>query len=268
MLAVADIWHRCRACGHARQSYFAQCPQCRAWNTCRAQVAGAGGSAANGAPLDGPLNAWDGVQFNRVRTGIPQLDEALSGGFVPGTSTIFFGEKNCGKTTLALQAAFWVAVRVRRHALYLSNEQAAVEINAAAKRLELGTNYFRFANPADLQTIYGSAQRVGLPSIVVVDSLQAFEDSASAKRGENRRKQAFIDARNWGQKTGVPMIWVSQVNADNKIKGGPFFGHEANAILKFRQRQGSDVREIYVDKNRSGKAQFSVNMTMTAKGLV
>lgn len=266
MQAAAEIL-MCCPCGFARKTYFAQCPQCRAWNTCTARESGRASSLANGAPLDGPLNAWDGVQFNRVRTGIPQLDEALSGGFVRGTSTIFFGEKNCGKTTLALQAAFWVAVRMRRHALYLSNEQAAVEINAAARRLELGTQYFRFANPADLQTIYGSSARVGLPSIVVIDSLQAFDDCQSQKRGENRRRQAFIDGRNWGQKTGVPMIWVSQVNADAKIKGGPFYGHEANAILKFRQRQGSDVREIYVDKNRCGKAQFSVTMTMTAKGL-
>lgn len=255
-------------CGYCRQGYFAQCPQCRAWNTCQAQVAGARSVAVSGVPLDGPLNAWDGVSFERIRTGIPQLDEALSGGFVPGTSTIFFGEKNCGKTTLALQAAFWVAVRRRRHALYLSNEQAGVEINAAAKRLELGTQYFRFANPADLQTVYASSARVGLPSIVVIDSLQAFDDCQSQRRGENRRRQAFIDGRNWGQKTGVPVIWVSQVNGEGKVKGGPFYGHEANAVLKFRHRQGSDVREIYVDKNRSGKAQFSVNMTMTAKGLV
>lgn len=267
MNAAAEIL-MCCPCGFSRRGYFAQCPQCRAWNTCHAKESGRAGFAGSGAPLEVPLEAADGVSFQRVRTGIPQLDEALSGGFVPGTSTIFFGEKNCGKTTLALQAAFWVAVRCRRRALYLTNEQAMIEINAAVKRLDLGTQWFNFANPADLQTIHGAVRRRGLPSIVVIDSLQGFDDCQSVRRGEARRKQAFIDARNWGQQTSVPMIWVSQVNADAKIKGGPFFGHEANAIIKFRQRQGSDVRELYVDKNRSGKAQFAVTMTMTAKGLV
>lgn len=47
----------------------------------------------------------DITERERVSTGIPELDEMLGGGFVPGRVYEFFGEKNSGKTTLAMRIA-------------------------------------------------------------------------------------------------------------------------------------------------------------------
>lgn len=268
MNAIAEILSQCAACKFTRVTYFQQCPQCREWNSCMGIVGGRLAMGKLAPPNAVSLETLDGVRFYRSQSGIPQLDQALGGGFVLGTSTIFYGPPNCGKTTLALQAAFWLAARLGRNALYLSNEQSGLEICMAAKRLELGLGRIWFANPADFQTVRGHISRNGLPAVVVVDSLQQFYDSGVSQHGRNPQFDAYIRLRNVLQQYGVPGIFVSQVNAAGTIRGGPRYAHEANAVIHFKQKQGSDVRELYVEKNRCGKAQFSVTMTMTAKGLV
>lgn len=43
--------------------------------------------------------------FDRLRTGLPQLDELLGGGLLPGTLTVVMGATGIGKTQLGLQFA-------------------------------------------------------------------------------------------------------------------------------------------------------------------
>ena len=40
---------------------------------------------------------------SRVATGVPGLDEMLSGGFVPGSAVLVRGAPGCGKTSFGLQ---------------------------------------------------------------------------------------------------------------------------------------------------------------------
>lgn len=262
------LQHRCRKCKHLAVGYFDRCPGCQSWNSAEAFFPETPESRAAQAPTAVPLAAFDGTKFQRLPTGIGPLDHALSGGFVPGTTTIFSGGPGSGKTTLALQAGFALAFNsapyAARPTLDLSNEQAAPEILDLAKRLGLGVPYLWFANPADLETIRRHVAQFGPPACVIIDSLQEFYDSAAP--GKNHLAN-FVELVNYIQKIGAVGIAISQINGRGDVYGGKRYAHQVNAVIRFRQLKDSATRELWVQKNRSGRAQFSVHMEMTAKGL-
>ena len=61
-------------------------------------------------------------QNERVRTGIPGLDEMLNGGFLPCTTNLVEGAPGCGKTTLGMQFIYHGA-QVGEPGLILTFEQ-------------------------------------------------------------------------------------------------------------------------------------------------
>jgi DNA repair protein RadA/Sms len=261
--------HRCRKCKHIAVGYFDKCPRCQSWNSAEAFFPETSETRAADAPTAVPLAAFEGQHFNRLATGIVPLDLALGGGFVPGTTTIFFGDPGSGKTTLALQAGFALSFNsapyAARPALDLSNEQAAAEILDLAKRLNLGVPYLWFANPADFETVRRYVASYGAPACIIIDSLQEFYDSANPSKNHLAN---FVDFVDYVQAIGSIGIMVSQVNAGGGVHGGKRYEHKVNAAIRFRQIKGADTRELWIKKNRSGRAQFSVHMEMTAGGLV
>jgi circadian clock protein KaiC len=64
----------------------------------------------------------------RLQTGIRELDEMLSGGFLPGDAVLLAGGAGTGKTTLALQHLVNGAIRFGGNGIYLTFEQLPAQI--------------------------------------------------------------------------------------------------------------------------------------------
>jgi circadian clock protein KaiC len=64
----------------------------------------------------------------RLQTGIRELDEMLSGGFLPGDAVLLAGGAGTGKTTLALQHLVNGAIRLGENGIYLTFEQLPAQI--------------------------------------------------------------------------------------------------------------------------------------------
>ena len=60
---------------------------------------------------------------NRVRTGVPGLDEMLSGGFLEGSTVLLLGAPGTGKTTLGLQFLYNGIVQENEPGLFITFEE-------------------------------------------------------------------------------------------------------------------------------------------------
>lgn len=74
----------CESCGYESLKWFGRCPSCGAWNTAR-QVTHVESErrrdVVEPVSLTGIITE---TKSERIRTGFSELDEALSGGFLPG----------------------------------------------------------------------------------------------------------------------------------------------------------------------------------------
>ncbi len=66
--------------------------------------------------------------MSRIRTGIPELDEMLRGGFMPSDAVMVAGSAGTGKTTLALQYIVNGITKFGENGIYLSFEQMPDQI--------------------------------------------------------------------------------------------------------------------------------------------
>jgi DNA repair protein RadA/Sms len=59
---------------------------------------------AFGTVVATPLAALSELGAKTISSGVEELDRVLGGGFIPGSTTLLFGEPGVGKSTLALMA--------------------------------------------------------------------------------------------------------------------------------------------------------------------
>jgi circadian clock protein KaiC len=72
--------------------------------------------------------------IDRVKTGIPGLDERVEGGFLKGSTTILAGASGTGKTTLGFQFTVQ-AVLDGKPSLFCSLEESPAEIRSMGESL-------------------------------------------------------------------------------------------------------------------------------------
>lgn len=70
---------------------------------------------------------------NRVKTGIPEFDEMLSGGFLPRDAVMIAGTAGSGKTTLGMQYLVNGATKYGESGIYLTFEQLPDQLYRDAK---------------------------------------------------------------------------------------------------------------------------------------
>lgn len=254
---------QCRMCLQIHAGYAARCTACGSWDSY------VDATQITGRPsVPAPLNTFEGAGGLKMQTGIPQLDAALSGGFMPGLPVILLGEYGLGKSTLALQAAFWIGVRAKRQSLYVSGEEGGAQVLERCRRIGLTPEWIYFTNPADLGNIRRHLMGGARPPLIVIDSLQCLDDASGKGRDETRQWRAFKQLLALAGAAKAATLILSQVNARGNVKGGPRYGHEVDAILKLCGAENSPQRQLFTLKNRNGKSKDAPKiLTMTAEGL-
>ncbi|MGE5345169.1 MAG: ATPase domain-containing protein, partial [Acidithiobacillales bacterium] len=126
----------CTACGAQAPRWLGRCPDCGAWNTLVKEKAGTGrpGKGSSGGPTAVPLDEVDARERPRIPTGVADVDRALGGGLVPGSVVLLGGEPGIGKSTLLLQVAARLSIRLGP-VLYVTAEESARQVKMRADRL-------------------------------------------------------------------------------------------------------------------------------------
>src|SRR5947208_17057558 len=139
--------YACAECGATALQWFGSCPSCSAAGTLSETL-------TEKRPLKNPgqavaLSAVQPKAFERIATGVGELDRALGGGLVAGQVALLGGDPGIGKSTLLLQAL----TSLSSSNLYVSGEESAEQIALRARRLALEAGGVRLLAETQLERV-------------------------------------------------------------------------------------------------------------------
>ena len=134
----------CQECGFESPQWMGKCI-CGAWNSFveekvlpepPATAAGPGGDArrrTSATAKPSKLKQVGAANYERIDTGIGELNRVLGGGLVQGSLVLISGEPGIGKSTLIIQTAANIA-RKGGTVLYVSGEESEEQIKMRMER--------------------------------------------------------------------------------------------------------------------------------------
>lgn len=263
----------CTACSAQAPRWLGRCPDCGAWNTLVEERAGTGrpGKGSAGAPVAIPLAEVDVKERPRIPTGVADVDRALGGGLVPGSVVLLGGEPGIGKSTLLLQVAARLSVRLGP-VLYVTAEESARQVKMRADRLGIAGALASglFLLPETELTRILDAAGAGKFGAVVVDSIQtiASEESAGTPGSVTQVRECAGRLLMFAKSTGVPVFLIGHVTKDGTLAGPKTLEHLVDAVLSFEGERFHAHRVLRALKNRFGPVHELAVFEMTGSGLV
>jgi DNA repair protein RadA/Sms len=265
----------CQACGARYPRWAGRCDACGGWNSIleeamarEAAPKGLGtkrGKRLEFVPLDGP-----GQAIGRLSTGIAELDRALGGGLVQGSSVLVAGDPGIGKSTLLLQAAAALAAR-GTPVVYLSGEEGIEQIRLRARRLGLNESPVHLAAATNLRDILTGLEALSpAPAVVVIDSIQTlFLDTLESAPGTVAQvRSSAQELIRFGKRSGAALLLVGHVTKEGQIAGPRVLEHMVDTVIYFEGERAHQFRIVRAIKNRFGPTDEIGVFEMTGAGLV
>ncbi|WP_028476310.1 DNA repair protein RadA [Nocardia sp. CNY236] len=251
---------RCSACSHDVAKWVGKCPECGAWGTIDAVVAGPGvGSGGRVAMLPttaaAPITQIDSRVTRARSTGVGELDRVLGGGVVPGAVVLLSGEPGVGKSTLLLEVAHRWATQRDERSLYVTAEESAGQVRLRADRTGAVHDRVYLASESDLAVVLGHVEQVR-PTLVVVDSVQTMlaPDTDGAIGGVAQVRAVTAALTSLAKTRGIAVLLVGHVTKDGAVAGPRTLEHLVDVVLQFEGDKNSTLRMVRGVKNRFGSA--------------
>ncbi len=274
-----DTEYVCQDCGHRQAKWDGKCPACGLWNTLheegrRAPLSARGRQAAGivGATTAAALEPLAEVEGDaageRIETAIGELDRVLGGGLVCGSAVLVGGEPGVGKSTLAIQFAAGLA-RHGRPVLYISGEEAALQVRRRGERLGLGLAGILVLSDIDVDAILRAMKQVR-PAAVIVDSVQTIRTSRveSAPGSVSQLREATAELITGARALGSALWLIGHVTKEGAVAGPRILEHMVDAVLYFEGDQHGAFRILRAVKNRFGPTGELGVFEMHGHGLV
>jgi len=247
----------CQSCGAEFPTWGGQCTTCGEWNTLVEEVR-SGKSEVGGKRSEVgitnvetvKLSDVDKLTFNRVSTGIGELDRVLGGGLLPGQVVLLAGEPGIGKSTLLLQ----LANKIGGGVLYVAGEESPSQIASRAARLgsvSAGVVIIPETNVDQIIGEIGATREVGL---IIIDSIQTmFTTDLNSSAGSLAQvRECAARLTTSAKKAGVPLILVGHVNKEGEVAGPKVLEHIVDTVLSFEGDPQHFYRLLRTTKNRFG----------------
>ena len=145
----------CSECGYTSPKWLGRCPDCGKFNTLIEETiapptpAAKKTAAASGSAKATPLRDVTYEKYERISSGIAELDVVLGGGIVRGSLVLVGGDPGVGKSTLLTQVAAHLAKEHR--VLYLSAEESCSQVKLRCERLGVNAGGLMLMNETNLE---------------------------------------------------------------------------------------------------------------------
>ena len=116
------------------------------------------------------LSEVGSLDYDRMDTGIGELNRVLGGGLVKGSLVLISGEPGIGKSTIIIQTASNLA-EAGKTVLYVSGEESLRQIKLRAARLHISSPELYILSETDMDQIINETELMA-PDILIVDSIQ------------------------------------------------------------------------------------------------
>ncbi len=253
----------CAACGARHATWLGRCGICGDWNTIgalRDQPAASGKAAVATV-----LSDVDASKVARIPTSLSEVDRAMSGGPVRGSTVVIGGEPGIGKSTLALAMAAH-ASRSGLRTLYVSAEESEGQLAERARRMGAASSGLDVVMTPELAAVLAVLGDYGM---VVVDSIQALSDpELGGQAGSVNQIRHCAQALNVSAKeSGTTAVILSHVTKDGSLAGPKVLEHLVDAVFVLEGERSDESRALRCLKNRFGKVSEVGFLRMGESGL-
>ncbi len=259
----------CNECGYASPKWLGRCPDCGKFNTLieeavapAASVKTKGAFRSNARPL--PLSQVVYEKYERVSSGIPELDVVLGGGIVRGSLVLVGGDPGVGKSTLLTQVSAHLAKAHK--VLYLSAEESCSQVKLRCERLGLNSDNLLLLNETNLDDAEPAFYEA---EYVVIDSIQAvYTDALSSSSGSvGQVRECASKLMRIAKSRGITFFIVGHVTKEGTLAGPKVLEHIMDAVLYFEGERTENFKILRAVKNRFGSVQEVGVFEMTGEGI-
>lgn len=262
----------CQECGYEAPRWQGQCV-CGAWNTLveekvidipendsrRRSSVGAKASK---------LKEVGSADYERIDTGIGELNRVLGGGLVKGSLTLISGEPGIGKSTIIIQAAANLA-KTLGTVLYVSGEESEEQVKMRADRVcgEVSDNLYILAE-TNMENVINVCDNLK-PKFLIIDSIQTMYTQTldSAAGSVPQVRDMGNQLMKLGKTRNIPIFIVAHVTKNGELAGPKIVEHLVDCVLSFTGERDSDLRILRAYKNRFGTTSEIGAFQMCEEGL-
>ncbi len=257
----------CESCGYSGSKWMGFCPQCKRPEPLIEEAPRASKRKVQ-APTALPLAKVGSESFQRMNTGVGELDRVLGGGLVAGSVILVGGEPGVGKSTLLLQMAGSLAAQGAR-TLIATAEESAEQVGMRAARLEIGGDDVLLLADDDVDRILASADQ-SKPEVLIVDSIQTVgvPEVSSAPGGVSQVRESAARLIRHAKVNGMATVIVGHVNKEGGLAGPKLLEHMVDVVLSLEGDPDRGLRALRSYKNRFGATHVVALFDMHGDGLM
>lgn len=268
-MAKATTQFVCAECGYASPKWLGRCPSCGKFNTLAEEAIAPpepatkkSGFRSPSRPL--PLSQVKYETYERVSSGISELDVVLGGGIVRGSLVLVGGDPGVGKSTLLTEVAAHLAKEHR--VLYLSAEESCSQVKLRCERLGLNSDDLLLLNETNLDDAEPSFLDA---EYVIIDSIQAvYTDALSSSAGSvGQVRECASKLMRIAKSKGITFFIVGHVTKEGTLAGPKVLEHVVDAVLYFEGERTESFKILRAVKNRFGSVQEVGVFEMTDSGI-
>lgn len=205
--------------------------------------------------------------FERIKTGLGEVDRVLGGGIVPGSLILLGGDPGIGKSTIVLQVTSSLSSRGKK-TLYVSGEESPNQIKIRSDRLNANEENIYVLGETEVGSIIETAKHFK-PDLLIVDSIQTVYASELSSAPGNVSQISYITNRllEFAKKNHVATVIIGHVTKEGAIAGPRMLEHLVDVVLYLEGDRYGHFRVLRGVKNRFGSTNESGIFEMAEKGL-
>lgn len=223
-------------------------------------------SVSNGTALNTPvpLPEIKAGSTERLVTPNGELNRVLGGGIVPGSIVLIGGQPGIGKSTLMLQIALELPVKV----LYVSGEESEEQIKMRADRIGSARSNCYIFTQTNVSKILTQAQKLQ-PELLVIDSIQTLASPhiESTPGSVSQVRECAGELQRFAKETGIPVFIIGHITKEGSLAGPKLLEHIVDSVLQFEGDRNYTYRILRTIKNRFGSTDEMGIYEMQANGL-
>ncbi len=273
MAKKAKTVYVCQECGYESPKWMGQCI-CGAWNSFveeKVMPPAAEDTRRRASSTDARPSALKSVgtlNYERIDTGIGELNRVLGGGMVKGSLTLISGEPGIGKSTIIIQTAANIAARGLT-VLYVSGEESEEQIKLRADRVcqTIPDKLFVLAE-TNMENVEVACENVK-PDFLIIDSIQTmYSDQLDSAPGSiSQVRQIGNQLMRLGKTGDIPIFIVAHVTKSGDLAGPKTVEHLVDCVLNFTGERDQELRILRSYKNRFGTTSEIGAFMMEGTGL-
>lgn len=269
------VQYVCQNCGSIYPKWQGKCDGCGEWNTIEEEK-----TVQSGFSILSPKKKGEQIDFvpltgstqtyERLKTGIKEIDRVSGGGLVPGSAILVGGDPGIGKSTLLLQIAAGIAsLKEKYECFYISGEEAIDQVRIRAQRLGVADSPVKLASTTEVKDIIATVEKAN-PTVVIIDSIQTMylEDVESTPGSVSQVRACAYELIKLAKQKGFVLFLVGHVTKQGAIAGPRILEHMVDTVLYFEGERGHHFRILRAVKNRYGATDEIGVFEMQDKGLV